>query len=165
MSILSTTNPTHILTWERDQASRINNPQSHCTTPTTGVFDKHSHHHSGTLAKCLHGHCESFPRPVHSAHSIWHTQSNRPPANSKRVVGTTHSRFFSVQSHVPTVDGKPTGGRGLYKCTVPTMWQIWTWSWLNVVRRMNVGNVSSKLCVWKLERVCSETQLCQLRCI
>ena len=26
------------------------------------------------------------------------------------------------------------------------------------------GSVSSPLCVWKLERVCSQTQLCQLRC-
>ena len=29
---------------------------------------------------------------------------------------------------------------------------------------MKIGSVSSPLCVWKLERVCSQTQLCQLRC-
>ena len=28
-----------------------------------------------------------------------------------------------------------------------------------------VGSVSSPLCVWKLERVCSQTQLCRLRCL
>jgi len=28
-----------------------------------------------------------------------------------------------------------------------------------------LGSVSSPLCVWKLERVCSQTQLCHLRCL
>jgi len=28
-----------------------------------------------------------------------------------------------------------------------------------------LGSVSSPMCVWKLERVCSQIQLCQLRCI
>ena len=28
----------------------------------------------------------------------------------------------------------------------------------------SIGSVSSPLCVWILERVCSQTQLCQLRC-
>jgi len=32
------------------------NRLSHCTAPTTGVLNKHPHHYSGTLAKCLPGH-------------------------------------------------------------------------------------------------------------
>ena len=33
------------------------------------------------------------------------------------------------------------------------------------ISSMRLGSVSSPLCVWKLERVCSQTQLCQLRCL
>ena len=50
----------------------------------------------------------------------------------------------------------------------------WSWIWiiLNGFERSRkvgrgifiCGSVSSPLCVWKLEGVCSQTQLCQLRC-
>ena len=56
----------HVLTWERTPAPGVTNRLSHCTAPTTVIFDKHSHHYLGTLAKCL---------PGHSHHSYtWPTQ-------------------------------------------------------------------------------------------
>jgi len=58
----------HVLTWDRTQASWVTNHLTFCTAPTTGVFDKHSHHYSGTVAKCLlvivsHSH-ESYTWPT-----------------------------------------------------------------------------------------------------
>ena len=113
----------HVLTWELTQASRVTNRLSHCTAPTNWRIWQ-------SFAPLLRYTCQMFawpfPRLVHLSHS---TTVYCLPVNSKRAIGTQHSCFFCVQSHVLTADGKPTGGRCLYKFTVPTMWQIWTGSW------------------------------------
>ena len=57
------------------------------------------------------------------------------------------------------------------QCTAATCGENWykIWSlglWHKAVWRLKpILEVSSPLCVWELERVCSQTQLCQLRCL
>jgi hypothetical protein len=68
-----------------------------------------------------------------------------------------HSKNYSSPSCYETLDPH---------CGVATNSIFWTNMLCQPLNSFQCfGSVSSPLCVWELERVCSQTQLCQLRCL
>ena len=78
----------------------------------------------------------------------------------------TCAKILHLPRHPKTAIKEPhhrTSERLFWFLLIVRPTQLGTTMWTETMRNLEIGSVSSPLCVWKLERVCSQTQLCQLR--